>query len=162
MSGHRARERFERDLLAAVLVDRRDRIVLRVGALAPVEDVLAREHHHERADPIGRLDQGGGGVDVDRARRLGLPLAPLDVWLRRREEDRARAELIDERAHHMGMSDVERASVKNGRAVIGRDDAPSGEGRAEVAPDETGAPDDEHLARPAHWPPAALQANSFG
>src|SRR5439155_819692 len=64
-------DRLHRDLLPAVLVYRRDEVVLGIGSCASVEDVFAREHDEERVR--GGVREVSHGVDVYHARRDGLP-----------------------------------------------------------------------------------------
>ena len=129
-----ARDPLHVDLLPAVLVDRRDRIVLRVRPAAPIEDVLAGEDDEQRVRcGIGDASEC---LDIHRPGRHGLAFAPLDKGVRRRDHNDVRTSLADHAGDRVVIGEVERDTTGHGIAVEGHDDIAPRERKTQMRPDE--------------------------
>src|SRR5256885_2401543 len=130
------RDRLHRDFLPAVLVYRRDRVVFGVASRAPVENVVAREDDEERVrSGFGDVSHG---VDVDHPRRDRLALALLDERDCCRDHDHVRSGPSDRPRRGLAVSEVDRDTSRQLRAMGRHDDVAFSERCAKVRADETG------------------------
>jgi len=127
-SRRRQNQLFGLNLGRAVDGEGIDLILLIVAAAGTVEDHVSRDQNKARLDFCGRFEQGRHCGGIDRARRLRIALAGIQIGIGRRVQDDVRTECAHQGQHGFAIAQIDGlgAGQRMGMAEGGQGPARSG------------------------------------